>query len=71
VGHVRSYSAVAVVGAAAILMHPLMDPAAWFALRFVLGFSFAAVFMVIESWLNGAVANAEQGRTLGLYMAAT
>lgn len=71
VGHVRSYSAVAVIGAAAILMHPLMDPAAWFALRFVLGFSFAAVFMVIESWLNGAVSNAERGRTLGLYMAST
>lgn len=71
VGHVRSYSAGAVVGAAAILMHPLMEPAAWYGLRFVLGFSFAAVFMVIESWLNGAVSNAERGRTLGLYMAAT
>jgi len=71
VGHVRSYAAVAVVGAVAILVHPLTASVTWFGLRFMLGFCFAGLFMVIESWLNSAVKSDLRGRVLGAYMAAT
>ncbi|PWJ20567.1 MFS transporter [Jannaschia seohaensis] len=50
----RGYSAVVGVGASAILVHPLLDPVAWFPLRFVLDFCFAAVIIVKESWLKRA-----------------
>lgn len=71
VGHIRSYAAVAVLATVAILAHPLTPPASWYALRLLLGFSIASLFMVIESWMNGATEKDRRGRTLGLYMVAT
>ena len=68
VGHIRVFAALAAIASAACLMLVLIiDPYAWVALRFVLGFCFAGLFMVIESWINGAVPNAERARVLSLY----
>lgn len=68
VGHIRVFAALAAIAAAAsLLLVLLIDPLAWIALRFGLGFCFAGLFMVIESWLNGAVPNKERARVLSLY----
>jgi len=68
VGHIRVFAALAAIAAAgSLLLVLVIDPYVWIALRFVLGFCFAGLFMTIESWLNGAVANAERARVLSLY----
>jgi MFS family permease len=67
VGHIRVFAALAAVAAGSLLLVLLIDPLAWIGLRFVLGFCFAGLFMVIESWLNGAVPNADRARVLSLY----
>ena len=36
-------------------------------LRFAMGFCFAGLFMVIESWLNAHAASANRGRLLSIY----
>ena len=37
-------------------------------LRFVVGFCFAGVYVVAESWLNDAATNETRGQALSLYM---
>jgi MFS family permease len=68
VGHIRVFAALAAIASAcSLLLVLLVNPFIWIALRFVLGFCFAGLFMVIESWLNGAVPNAARARVLSLY----
>ena len=68
VGHIRVFAALAAIASAGCLLLVLIiNPYVWIALRFVLGFCFAGLFMTIESWLNGAVPNAERARVLSLY----
>jgi MFS family permease len=60
------------VAASAALLHALaVTPLAWLVLRAIVGFCFAGLFMVIESWLNDQATSKTRGRVLGLYMAAT
>ncbi len=69
VGHVRVFAAVAAVASAAILLHAvLVDPIAWFVLRFVTGYAVAGIYIVAESWLNGSSGNEERGGLLSVYM---
>lgn len=69
VGHIRSFAAVAAVAASGTLVFILaVTPLAWLALRAIIGFCFAGLFMVVESWLNHQVASATRGRIFGLYM---
>jgi MFS family permease len=71
-GHIRSFSAVAAAAAGAALLHALtVTPLAWLVLRAAVGFCFAGLFMVIESWLNDLATSQTRGRVLGLYTAAT
>lgn len=72
IGHVRAFSAFA-AGAAivALLTGLLVDPIAWIVLRALTGFSMAAVFMVIESWLNERSTNDSRGMVFSLYMTIT
>ncbi len=68
VGHIRVFAALAAIAAAGCLLLVLIvNPYVWIGLRFVLGFCFAGLFMTIESWLNGAVPNADRARVLSLY----
>ena len=65
VGHIRVFSGLAAIAASASLTMVLwLDPVAWIGLRFVSGFCFAGLFMVIESWLNASVDNAHRASTL-------
>src|SRR5690606_24340098 len=69
VGHVRVFAALAsFISAGFILYAAAPDPWAWIAMRFVVGFCFAGVYVVAESWLNDAATNETRGQALSLYM---
>ena len=69
VGHVRVFAALAsMISAAFILYAAAPDAWVWIAMRFVVGFSFAGVYVVAESWLNDAATNETRGQALSLYM---
>ncbi|WP_183816320.1 MFS transporter [Parvularcula dongshanensis] len=68
VGHVRSFTAFASIASAATLAHAIVvEPVFWLALRVLTGFSFAAMQMVLEAWLNERSTNATRGRVLSAY----
>ncbi|MCK8786835.1 MFS transporter [Roseomonas sp. NAR14] len=68
VGKTRSFAALASLASMVPLIHLLwIDPVAWVAARALTGFCFAGLFMVVESWLNGAAANEVRGQILSLY----
>nr|WP_298839883.1 MFS transporter [uncultured Salinicola sp.] len=69
VGHVRVFAALASITSVAILVHALfVDPLVWAAMRFVTGFTYAGLYVVAESWLNGYASNRLRGRLLATYM---
>lgn len=69
VGHVRVFAALASITSVAILIHALfVDPVVWAAMRFVTGFTYAGLYVVAESWLNGYASNRLRGRLLAIYM---
>lgn len=68
VGHARSFSAFSALMAISFLGHALSDsPLLWAFLRFVSGFAFYAVLIVLESWLNAKSTTAERGRVFAIY----
>lgn len=69
VGHVRVFAALAsLISAAFVLYAAAPTPWAWVAMRLVVGFSFAGVYVTAESWLNEAATNETRGKALALYM---
>lgn len=69
VGHIRVFAALASTVSAVIVLHALfVTPLAWLALRAVVGFSMAGIYVAVESWLNDLTDNASRGRILALYM---
>jgi len=68
VGHIRLFSALAAIAASAtLLLIMIVDPIAWFVLRFILGLCFASLFATIESWINSGVTNEIRGKVLSIY----
>ena len=68
VGYIRSFSAMAAIAAAGTLVMALfIDAWVWTAIRFLSGFCFAALFTIMEAWLNSGVANRDRARVLALY----
>ena len=66
VGHIRTFAALGAVAATAALLHLLMiAPPVWIMVRALTGFCFAGLFMVVESWINGAEIQGEDGRRTG------
>ena len=52
-----------------MLLHSLLiEPLGWTLIRIVSGFCMAGLFVVAESWLNGASRDATRGRILAIYM---
>ncbi len=41
----------------------------WIVLRSIIGFCFASIYVVVESWLNRSTPNADRARILGVYLA--
>jgi MFS family permease len=69
VGHVRVFAALgSMVSAVLVLYAAAPDWMVWSALRVVIGFCFAGVYVTAESWLNNAATNETRGQTLSLYM---
>ncbi|MDH5763622.1 MAG: MFS transporter [Nitrospinota bacterium] len=69
VGHIRVFAALASLASAAVLIHSLFpDPLVWGLARLVAGTSFAGMFVVAESWLNGRSTNEIRGKILSIYM---
>ncbi len=68
VGHIRVFSAMAAIAASAtLLLIMIVDPIAWFILRFILGLCFASLFATVESWINSGVNNEIRGKVLSIY----
>ncbi len=69
VGHVRVFAALgSLISAAFILYAALPDPIVWTLIRVVVGFCFAGVYVVAESWLNDAATNETRGQALSVYV---
>lgn len=69
VGHIRVYAAFASCASAVALIYTLSDsPIMWAVLRAFNGFSFAAIFIISESWLNAASTKKTRGQVLSIYM---
>lgn len=69
VGHVRVYAGLASLASTATLAHLLIiNPFAWGFFRIVTGFCLAGLYIVAESWLNGASTNQNRGKLLSIYM---
>ena len=68
VGHIRTFAALGAVASTAALLHLLMiAPPVWIMVRALTGFCFAGLFMVVESWINGAASSQTRGQILSLY----
>lgn len=69
VGHIRAFAAFAALMTVAVLLHGLFVSVwLWGLLRFMGGFAMAALFLVIESWLNVRATPETRGSLLALYM---
>jgi MFS family permease len=69
VGHIRAFAAFAALAAATAVGYALLPSLlAWAALRFVSGLAIAGLFVVVESWLNGASDERTRGSVLAVYM---
>ncbi|MET3581012.1 MFS family permease [Mesorhizobium robiniae] len=71
VGHARAFmvlSALIVLSNAAVGAGP--HPLSWIAARALYGFAICGLFIVAQSWLNDAVANAIRGRVMAVFYVA-
>ncbi len=70
VGHIRTFSALAAITSAMIIVHGLLpNPYVWTLLRAITGVCMIGIFMTIESWLNVLAPNQFRGRIFAAYMA--
>lgn len=68
VGHVRVFAALGSFISAALILFPVFtDPWIWTALRVLVGFCFAGVYVTAESWLNNASTNETRGSAMAIY----
>lgn len=69
IGHIRVFAAMTAAASAAPLILGLWtDPWLWGVLRFLTGFCFALLYLVIESWLNGTTTNNTRGGVFAVYV---
>ena len=67
-GHARVFAATAGIAAMAVLSFHFLEVGwLWIMLRAATGFSFAGLYLIIESWLNSATANNNRGTVMSLY----
>ncbi len=72
VGHVRVFAAMTALASASPLLHGLLlNPWVWGLLRFLSGFCFAVLYVVIESWLNDRSSNENRGIVFSTYVMIT
>jgi MFS family permease len=72
VGHIRVFAGLASTASSAVLINAIsVVPVTWTLMRFVFGFCFAGLYIVIESWLGEMSTPENRGRTLSIYMIVT
>jgi len=68
VGHVRVFLAMSAIASASPLIHGLVvQPFVWGLLRWLTGFCFSVLYIVIESWLNDRSTNENRGVIFSTY----
>jgi len=68
-GHIRAFAAAVAVAAAVAIAYALAPtPVAWVLFRLVTGFCLAAIYLVIESWLNDQATNETRGLVMSAYI---
>lgn len=68
VGHIRTFAALAAIAASASLALVLIvEPVTWMAMRMIIGFCFAGLFMTVDSWINSGVSNKDRASVLSIY----
>ncbi|MBL4588840.1 MAG: MFS transporter [Alphaproteobacteria bacterium] len=68
VGHIRVFTALASLASVTVLLHGvIVDIWFWAFIRVFTGFSYAGLYIVVESWLNDASTNKTRGKILALY----
>ncbi|AXX95495.1 MFS transporter [Arcobacter ellisii] len=68
VGHIRSFATFASLMVISFLLHALFfNEYLWAFLRFVSGFAFYALLIIIESWLNEKSSQTHRGKILAIY----
>ena len=68
VGHIRVFAAMTAAASAAPLLHGLWQEVwLWWLLRFITGYRFAVLYVVIESWLNEQSTNETRGAVFSAY----
>lgn len=69
VGHVRVFAAMAALASAVPLLHGMIvEPMVWSGFRFLTGFCFAVLYVVIESWLNELSTNENRSTVFSVYV---
>jgi len=67
-GHIRAFAAfVALAVVSVILLPAQVSPLPWLILRGALGFVFAGIYAVTESWINAKASNSNRGALYGAY----
>jgi MFS family permease len=70
-GHIRAYAAFVALAVVSVILMPVMiTPWAWLGCRALIGFVFAGLYAVIESWINAKATNANRGALYALYQIA-
>lgn len=68
VGHIRVFAALASLASTGTLVHLITDSlVTWSAMRLLVGFCYAGLYVVAESWLNDMADNRSRGAILSLY----
>lgn len=68
VGHVRVFAALSALTAAGALLHVIfINVPVWIVLRGIIGFTFAGLYLLIESWINEQAPNEKRGQVLSIY----
>lgn len=69
VGHIRVFAALASLASATVLLQAVfVYPLTWMIVRFITGLSYAGLYVVIESWLNGMATNKVRGKIFSIYI---
>ena len=68
IGHIRAFGICSAVFSICIILHSLSaNLVLWAILRFLLGYAYYGLLMIIESWLNEKAKNAVRSRVLSFY----
>jgi MFS family permease len=67
-GYMAAHAGAVLLNGAMLMLMPVFEGAvAWIVLRFVSGFALAAIYAVVEAYLQASAENRVRGRLLGVY----